>query len=387
LQLRPDDAVVHKNKGSALHVQGKAEEAVACFQQAIVIRPGYAEAYKGLGSALRSQGKMEEALAYLEEALRVDPAFADGHVAYAFALLQAGDFERGWPELEWRWRCKDRPTAPVCARLPAWDGSPLDGRTILLWAEQGLGDALQFIRYAPLVAERGGRVAVACPASLHSLIRTCPGVDQVLVTGTPTPPFDTHAPLMSLPYLLGTTLATIPAEVPYLTAESALVEQWRGRLREVPQAKVGIVWQGNAQNKGDPLRSVPLHKFAPLARHAGVHLFGLQVGPGREQLQSLGRKFCVTDLGGWLDPNSLRDLAAILKTIDLLVTVDTAPAHLAGALGVPVWLALPFASEWRWLRDRQDSPWYPSMRLFRQSRAQDWDEVMERMAAELANRA
>jgi tetratricopeptide (TPR) repeat protein len=420
VQLKPDYAEAHNNQGSALYLRGKAEEAIACFRRAILIKPEYAEPHMNLGAALQRQGDMAEARACLqqalrlepqspeahnslgillqeqgqldearacfEEALRLQPTFAEGHVAHAFALLLAGEFERGWRDYEWRWRCQDFPTPPLRSSQPAWDGSPLEGRTILLRAEQGLGDTIQFIRYVPLVRQRGGRVIVECPPALHSLVKTCPGVEEVFAPGTTLPYFDVHSTLMSLPFVFGTTLATIPADVPYLGADPALVEQWRTKLSGVPQLKVGVVWQGSTDHKGDHLRSIPLRSFAPLARRDEVHLFSLQLGPGREQLVSLGNHFCMTDLGSWFDTNSFKDLAAVLKNLDLVVTVDTAPAHLAGALGVPVWMALPFAPEWRWLRDREDSPWYPGMRLFRQSRPRCWEDVMERMAGELDKR-
>ena len=275
----------------------------------------------------------------------------------------------------------------ACLFPAALDGAALDGRTILLHAEQGLGDTLQFARYAALVKARGATVILSCPKKLLAVLQTCPGIDQLIPMGAEPPPFDVYAPLLSLPRLFGTTVATIPASMPYLAAQPELVDRWRDRLAAAPGFRVGLVWQGSATYKKDHQRSAALGWFAPLARVPGVRLFSLQVGPGSEQLGSLGDRFPVIDLGGSFDPASFSDAAAVLKNLDLLVTVDTALAHLGGALGSSVWLALPHAADWRWLHEREDSPWYPTVRLFRQSHPGDWDGVFERIARELGHRA
>jgi hypothetical protein len=262
-----------------------------------------------------------------------------------------------------------------------WDGSDLHGRTILLWTEQGLGDSIQFVRYAPLVAARGGRVLLHVPESLAALLAACPGVGRVVTEDEPLPDFDCHAPLMSLPLLLGTTLESIPAAVPYLSADPARIERWRRELDGVAGLKVGVAWQGNPAHKKDRQRSFPLTRFEPIARISGVRLFSLQKGFGAEQLEG-GVSFPITELGSRL--LDLTDTAAVLANLDLLICPDTSPAHLAGALGVPVWVALPFACDWRWLADREDSPWYPTLRLYRQERQGDWDPVFERITSDLA---
>jgi hypothetical protein len=284
-------------------------------------------------------------------------------------------------------QCKDLARTPQFP-TPPWDGSPLDGRTILVHAEQGLGDTMQFLRYVPLVRRRGGRVILVCQPPLMRLLSRVPGIERLVAWGEPLPEYDVQVPLMSLPGLFGTTLETVPAEVPYLDAEPALVEAWRHRLGSYAGFQVGIVWQGNPRFRFDRLRSIPLAQFAPLARVPGVHLLSLQKGPGRDQLAALPGSFPVTDLGHQLDETTgaFLDTAAVMKNLDLVITSDTVAAHLAGALGVPVWVALHDVPDWRWLLDREDSPWYPTMRLFRQTRPGQWEEVFERIAAALHRR-
>src|SRR5262249_2866677 len=245
-----------------------------------------------------------------------------------------------------------------------------------------------FIRYAPLVRQRGGTVVVECQPPLVPLLRGCPGIDHLLARGAGLPACDVQVPLLSLPGVFQTTLATVPADVPYLFADAALGERWRRELGGDEAFKVGIAWQGSPSFPGDRLRSIPLTQFAPLARIEGVRLYGLQKGPGREQIRPAPAATpALVDLGERLDEQgAFLDTAAVMKSLDLVVTSDTAIAHLAGALGVPVWVALSVGADWRWLLDREDCPWYPTMRLFRQRRPDDWDEVFERIAAELRRR-
>jgi hypothetical protein len=336
------------------------------------------------GFALPEQGQHAEAANCFQAALRIRPDYAEAHVALAFTHLIQGDFEKGWPEYEWRWRLERFPSRNFCQ--PRWDGSPLAGRAILLYTGQGLGDTIQFVRYAPFLKQYGGRVLLEAPPCLVPLLRSCPGIDNLLAAGEELPPFDCHAPLMSLPGIVKTTLATIPAEIPYLAADPALERKWQRELELYTGYKIGIAWQGDPQNERDRARSLPLIQLAPLGRLDGVVLFSLQKGPGREQIQSLGKPFAVVDLGDRIDgpAGAFMDTAAIMKHLDLVITSDTSIAHLAGALGIPVWLAVCFMPEWRWLLEREDSPWYPSMRLFRQSEPGDWPGVFQRMALELS---
>ncbi len=253
---------------------------------------------------------------------------------------------------------------------PRWDGSDLAGRAILLYAEQGLGDTLQFIRYAPLVRERGGKVIVECQPQLAELLRGAAGVDQVIAQGSALPAFAVQVPLLSLPAIFHTTLQNIPAAVPYLRLDAELVQRWGRELPRRGGLQIGIAWQGNPRHLLDQRRSIALSQFAPLAKVEGVQLVSLQHGPGAEQIRAVADKFHVTDLASKLGnaARTMLDIAAVIKNLDLVITCDTAIAHLAGALGVQVWVALPLAPDWRWLLQREDSPWYPTMRLFRQTR-------------------
>lgn len=271
------------------------------------------------------------------------------------------------------------------ADRPLWDGSPLDGASLLLHANQGLGDTLMFIRYAPLVAARGGRVLVQCQPCLIPLLASCPEIDRLIPEGVSPLEFDVQAPLLSLPGLLGTTVETIPAEIPYVFARPDLVATWRHELAPIRGFRVGIAWQGNSGHYWDHRRSFPLELYEPLSRIDGVQLISLQKGFGAEQLDALGGRFPVVNLDDRLDETSgsFLDTAAVLHQLDLLIAPDTAVAHLAGAMGVPVWVALCRSPDWRWMSDRDDSPWYPTMQLFRQETLGDWVRVFARMAAAL----
>jgi Flp pilus assembly protein TadD len=378
LRLKPDYAEGHNNLGAALGPLGRLEAAEASYRKALQLKPDYAEAHNNLGVALSAQARLDQAVASYREAIRHKPDYAEAHYHIGMAFLLMGHYERGWPAYEWRVKCKH--TALPSLPEPLWDGSPLDGKTILLHTEQGLGDTLQFIRFVPLVKARGGTIVVMCPESLGRLVRTCPGIDR-LVTGSELPPFDVHAPLLSLPGILGTTLATLPADVPYLFPDPALVERLRQQLASSAAFKVGIAWQGNPQHPNDRNRSLPLACFEPLSRVEGVQLVSLQKGPGTEQLGAVAGRFPVTDLGSGCD--DFMDTAAIVKNLDFVISADTAIAHLAGALAVPVWVAIPFAPDWRWLLHRDDSPWYPTMRLFRQKAWGDWNDVFARITTAL----
>jgi tetratricopeptide (TPR) repeat protein len=414
LWLRPEFPEAHNKHGEALYAVGRFPDALASYRRAIDLKSDFADAlcnfattlcrlgrfaeaapglrqilpdhpqhagmHAVLAYALAELGQLQQAADHFRLAIRSNPDFADPHYNLSLLWLLQGDFELGFAEYEWRLQIKELGIQAVPS--PRWDGRRLDGKTILLVAEQGLGDTLQFIRYAPLVKERGGRVLVWSFSPLTSLLRTCPGVDGVVPEEERPPDTDLHAHLVSLPYLLGTTLATIPASLPYLSADPMRVAHWRKELSTVPDFKIGIVWQGSPENKKDSKRSVLLREFAPLARVDGVRLFSLQVGQGSEQLVR-GNDFTVTDLGSHFDASSFADAAAVIMNLDLVVSVDTAVAHLAGALGAPVWAALPANPDWRWLLERADSPWYPRMRLFRQSQPGNWRLVFERMAMDL----
>ena len=406
LRINPDHAGAHINMGAALHEQGDLAGAEECFRQALRIDPNHASAHLNMGAALNEQGDLAKAEECFQQALRIDPSDARARLNRACLRLLQGDLEGGWPDYEKRlalgW------AVPRSFEQPRWDGSTLEGKTILIHAEQGLGDTLLFIRYARLVKERGGKVVFECQRSLVPLLEGMPGVDQIVPqdqAGKPDcrtvqlPPFDVHIPLMSLPGIFATTVTTIPGEVPYLRADPERVKRWRRELAVQDGFKIGIAWQGNPQHERDRRRSVALSYFEPLARLEGIRLVSVQKGPGTEQLalgignppdlrQEAGRSPVgpIIDFGDRLDATgAFLDTAAVMLNLNLVVTVDTAVAHLAGALGVPAWVVLPFVPDWRWLLERSDSPWYPTLRLFRQRRAGDWGEVFERIAAEVRN--
>lgn len=385
-RLRPEDADLRNDLGLALAELGRFDEAAASYREALRLRPDFVVAQNNLAVALLKSGDLEGGIAACDEALRLDPASVEAHLNRASAWLLQGDLDRGWAEYEWRWRTKG--VKPREMAQPRWDGGPLAGRTILLWCEQGVGDLFQFIRYAPLVRDRGGVVQVEVPRGLVPLLSRTPGIDRLVPTDEAPPAFDVQLPLLSVPGVLHTTLSTIPAQVPYIAPDADLVEHWAERLRVAPGFKVGIVWQGNPQHPADHLRSIPLRFFEPLAKVPGVRLMSLQKVHGTEQLSEAAQDWNVLDLAPELDETTagFMDTAAVLTQLDLLVSCDTATVHLAGAMGVPAWLALGRAHDWRWLRGRDDSPWYPSLRLFRQRRWGDWAEVFTRMAAALVRR-
>jgi tetratricopeptide (TPR) repeat protein len=376
LTLQPAFPEALNNLGNILREVGQTEGAIASYRQAIRLRPHSAEAHNNLGRALAELGQLSEATACYRRALELRPTYAEAHVNRALVDLKQGHYFRGWSEWEWRDRCPG-----ILVRRsarPRWDGSPLGGRAILIYAEQGLGDTLQFIRYAPLVKARGGRVVVECQRPLAPLLANSPGVDTVVAAGGPAPECAVELPLMSLPRVFETTLSTIPATIPYLLADPTLVARWRTELAG-DEIKLGIAWQGNPNHPGDRRRSAPLSAFAPLAEIDGVRLVSLQIGPGFEQIATAG--FPIVDIGERL--TTFADTAAALQALDLVVAVDTAIVHCSGGLGVPIWVALAAVADWRWLLDREDSPWYRSVRLFRQRRAGDWADVFTRIVDEI----
>jgi tetratricopeptide (TPR) repeat protein len=354
VRLKPHSAQAHNTLGLALADLGRFAEAEAAYEAALRLDPKSADVLTNLGSAYKEQGRLDEALACYEMALWFEPGAASIHWNRALARLQMGDYARGWPEYEWRWR--RRRTVPRRFAQPRWDGSPLDGRTILLYSEQGLGDTLQFVRYAPLVKERGGTVVLQCPGMLQPLLSSCPGIDRVVAEETAPPAFDVQIPLMSLPAVFGTTVATVPARVPYLAADPALIERWGTELRRYPGYKIGLAWQGNPNHRWDRHRSVPLGRASPLAGLGGVHLISLQQVHGLDQLDDCGG-LPIVRFGDDLDEDAgaFMGVAAIMAHLDLVITVDSALAHLAGALGIRTWTVLAAIADWRWMIDREDT--------------------------------
>jgi tetratricopeptide (TPR) repeat protein len=382
VSLDPQYANAQLNLGTVLRDSGQYAEAMACFHQALAIQPDLAEAHNNLGTTLQAQGRLTEAVVCYEHALRCDPLAADAHFNLGTHRLRQGDLEGGFAEYEWRWKFKKFSNRQFSE--PRWDGSRLEGRAILLHAEQGLGDTLQFVRHAADVKSRGGTVLVECQAPLLKILAGCAGIDRLIAAGSPLPNFDVQAPLLSLPGILKLPLEAMSRGA-YMFANPALVESWRAVLAGTSGFRVGICWQGNPKFLFDRQRSFSLRQFAPLAKVAGVRLVSLQKGTGAEQIAE-NQDLEIIDLGPQLDEaaGTFMDTAAVMKNLDLVITADTAVAHLAGALGVPVWVVIGVNSDWRWLADREDSPWYPSMRLFRQRRPGDWEGVFLEIERELA---
>jgi Flp pilus assembly protein TadD len=384
IEHRPDHAEAHNNLGVALQLTGRPDESEMWLQRAIQLKGDYADAYANLGGVLEMQGALSDdsvqrSLVSLRRAVELRPDCPKFHLNLGLALLRLGNFADGWPEYEWRLRREQHPTRPFSQ--PRWSGAPLDGRTILLYEDEGRGDTLQFARFFELVKQPGGRVVVECRGELAGLLASCPGVDEVIASGSTLGEFDVQLPIMSLPGVLRTTLDSLPAKVPYLFSEAARVENWKNQLGKAPGFKVGLAWQGNPDIPGDRVRSIPLANFAPLAEVDHLRLYSLQVGAGREQL-SAAAPLSITDLAGRIA--DFHDTAAIMRNLDLVITCGSSPAHLAGALGVPVWTALAYVPDWRWMLARTDTPWYPTMCLYRQSRPGDWPEVFARISVDLA---
>jgi tetratricopeptide (TPR) repeat protein len=376
-------AAAHSNLGAALQDLGRLEAAQAAFERAVALEPQRAEFLFNLGTVLKDQGRIDEAIDWYQRALAARPGYGQALCSLATAALAQGRFAEGWAGYEHRLECPQFDTLRLAE--PRWDGKPLDERRLLVHCEQGLGDTLQFIRYLPLVRTRARHVTLAAPRALVPLLAQS-GYEGLVAKEDPLPAYDVQVPLMSLPHVLGTTLDTVPADVPYLRSDPQRVARWRDELASLAGKRVGIAWQGRKLYRGDSLRSIPLVCFAPLAAVPGVTLISLQKGPGSEQLAALAGRFEVVDLAASLDEGdggAFVDTAAAMHSLDLVITSDTAIAHLAGALSVRVWVALAHAPDWRWMFERADSPWYPTMRLFRQSRPGAWDEVFARMAEAL----
>ena len=443
VRCRPTSAEALSGLGLALATAGRGAEGAIYLRQATRLNPGFVGAWNNLAIAEADAGRYADAEAAVERALQLDPASPDGHVnlgnllkeqgrvpealaAYdlalwlrpghagtrwnrSLALLQAGDYERGWAEYEARWDRGDAGCRRPTFACPEWDGSPLAGRSVLLWCEQGLGDAVQFVRYAGAMKRAGaGRLTCWCPPPLLAVLATCPWLDAVAPEGVEPPPADLHVPLMTLPRLCGTTAAdVVPAEVPYLRPDPDRVRHWRAVLAAraagegpgvAPPFTLGVVWQGNPHHRWDRHRSVPLSTFAPLAAVVGVRLVSLQRGPGVEQLRAGAGGTPPVPMWDVLagaaasgatasaagdEPAAVADVLALAAAVDRVVTVDTLPAHLAGAGGLRTWVALSTMVDWRWLLGRPDTPWYPTMRLYRQDRRGDWGPVFGRMVDDL----
>ena len=381
--VQPDFALAHCNLGAAYHSAGRDAEALAACQAAIALQPNFAAAHCNLGAVYHSTGRYAEAIAAFTEAIAQQPDFASAHFNRGLSLLVRGDFARGWEEYVWTQRVPAaRARFPYLDRVPLWNGEPFAGRRLLVTSDQGFGDAIQFARYLPAVKALGGSVILEAQAALVPLFADLRGVDELRFhTGRAdlADLVDLQIPLSGLPRAFGTDLASIPTQMPYLRALPERVERWRPRLRARARVRVGIVWAGNCDYPDDRRRSVPLDDFAVLGETADIAWFGLQ--KGRDEDRRSSAPLMLDPLGSEII--DFADTAAIIAQLDLVIGVDTSVVHLAGALGKPAWTLLPFVPDWRWLLERGDSPWYPSMRLFRQPAAGDWAAVFGEIAREL----
>jgi tetratricopeptide (TPR) repeat protein len=383
---RPDDAMAYNNRGSVLKGMGEATLALADFDTALALMPDYAPLHSNRGVTLQSLMRYDEAMAAFDRALALDPASDSGQFNKAFLLLLLGRFAEGLPLYEKRLR---QAGPPDLDPAKAWRGldQNVAGKTVFVYAEQGLGDIMQFSRYLIGLSEMGAGLVLAVRDPMARLLRSLPVPVTLIAENTAPKAFDFHAPLLSLPLLFGTTLDTIPVPGAYLKAEPERAAAWRQRLGG-HGFRVGVAWQGKTKGNNDPYRSFPLAALAPLAALPGVRLISLQKGEGSEQLDMLPHGMAVERPGEDFDAgfDAFIDSAAVMEACDLIVTCDTSIAHLAGALGRPTWTALRDVPDWRWLLERQDSPWYPSMTLYRQPRLEDWDSVFVAMARDLETR-
>ena len=381
LAIEPNLVKAWLGRGNVFQATGRHREALVAYEKAIALAPANSDAWLGRGNVFAEMRAPEEASVSFERALTLDPGNATTHWNLAVHLLRHGDFARGWQEHEWRWQTGRLQYQRRDFAQPLWLGDrPLEGRTILLHGEQGLGDTLQFCRYADLVARNGARVVLEVPPPLVRVLANLPGVAQVIGCGDPLPAFDLHCPLLSLPLAFKTTLDSVPACIPYIRADPAQVAGWRDRLGEKSGPRVALVWSGSRELANDRNRSIELAALLQLIGEP-VQWLSLQKDVRETDAGVLAAHRKILDVGAQL--TDFADTAAVLELTDLLITVDTSVAHLAGAMGKPVWILLPFNPDWRWMLDREDSPWYPGARLFRQGAIGDWPSVIGRVGEQL----
>jgi Flp pilus assembly protein TadD len=385
IRLKPDWPDGYVNLGHVLGRTGRDEEAIAACSKAIALRPDSADAFVTLGIALMNQRRFVEAETAIKRACALQPSSASAHMNLAFLLLLQGRFPEGWLEYEWRWQWKEFRSSVRNFSQPPWKGEDIRGRTILVHTEGGFGDAIQFVRYLPDLAEKGANVILECPRELLELFAGIPGIQRVVVRGEVPREVDIQCPLLSLPGIFKTRLETIPANIPYLNPNPRRIETWRRRL-EAPQGnlRIGLAWAGNPVLHNDHRRSTELAKFSPLGSIPGVTFFSLQKGVAGDQVKNPPTGMRLVDLGPQLA--DFADTAAVISLLDLVITIDSSMAHLAGAMAHPVWTILGFPSEWRWLVDREDSPWYPTMRLFRLRALGDWESAIDSVMVALRER-
>jgi len=376
LALKPEYAEAFNNRGNVLRALRRFDEALTSYNKAVALKPSYAEAFSNCGVTLQELRRFDEALASYENAQALNPDYAEAHWNEGLLRLLTGDFDRGWIKSEWRWKVKSFASSKRSLAQPLWLGDgAVEGKTILLHSEQGLGDTIQFCRYVPLVAARGARVILQVDEPLRQLVSGVAGVSHCISNAEAPPDFDLHCPLLSLPLAFATRLDTIPCATPYLGVPAHTTD-WEARLGPKHRPRIGLVWSGSPRHENDLNRSIKLDVMSRLFDVAATFV-SLQkdVRPGDQA--TLNARSDLLDLGKSLE--SFSDTAALISHLDLVISVDTSVAHLAGALGRPVWILLQYRPDWRWLLDREDSPWYPTARLFRQTDSREWQSVVERV--------
>jgi tetratricopeptide (TPR) repeat protein len=382
LAVQPNHPGAHFNRGNALAELSRYPDAVVAYERALAVAPGNAKALKNCGVALTALNRHRDALACYDRALALDRSDADAHFNRALAILGLGDYRAGFAAYEWRWKRSGMPPRRNLGR-PLWLGEyPLARKTILLHAEQGLGDTIHFIRYAALLARAGATVVVEAPRALASLLARVSGVAQVVEHGAPLPRFDVHCPIASLPLALRTEPHAIPADIPYVSAAEELLARWQTRLETVARPRIALAWSGSAIHVNDRNRSIALARLDPLLSVAGAGFISVQRDLRAEDQELIERDRRIVHVGAELA--DFDDTAAVLALADLTICVDTSVAHLAAAMGRPTWIMLPFAPDWRWTLAAENTPWYPAARLFRQHALGDWDGVIRRVRDQLA---
>jgi hypothetical protein len=382
LRLNPNAALAHQVQGLVYVERLQFREALPRLQQALALRPDLVPSHNGLAQCYMHLDDLERAQQSLNAALCLDPQHAFAHFNRALLWLKRGQFAEGWVEYEWRFATGMVTRADL--PRPRWDGSPLEGRTLMVHTEQGVGDTLQFIRFLPLVRRQAGRLLVACPKKYHTFLRSMSCIDDFFPVDEPSEMnFDLRCSLLSLPALLGHDGSDFHASVPYIRPDPERVRRWGERLRAFPGLKVGLNWQGSPTFHGDQFRSIPLRYFAPLAAIPNVTLFSLQKLVGTDQIEANRGSVPLTVFPDLDEDGMFLDTAALMQHLDVIISSDTSVPHLAGALGRPVWLLVARNGDWRWQIDRADSPWYPTMRLFRQWTLGDWTSVIENVSTAL----
>lgn len=390
LRLQPIFPIALNNLGNTLRYLGRIDDADAAFQRALDQRPDYFNALRNRGTLHAWSGRIDLAFRYYYQAMQLQPHDPELHRNLGVIHLLQGNFADGWREYRYRWMCAEAIKHPY--PQPKWSGQDLRGKTILLYSEQGLGDTIHFVRFAKVLKEQGARTIVHMQASLLALLQGCPGIDSLIPNSwNVSEPFDYHASLIDVADVLGIHAGNTPNQVPYIHIRENLVAYWKSHLERIlPPARlrIGLVWQGNADHQADVFRSFPLHALEPLGEIPGVQLISLQFGKGTEQISGWKGKTPIHVLPDGLDQSSgaFMDTAAIMQHLDFVVTSDTSIAHLSGALARPTMVMLGYTPDWRWLLDRSDSPWYPTLRLFRQTRVGEWLPVAQQIRDAITER-